>query len=271
MTLIHIESINDPRLEIYRQLKSSNRTRYLNRFIAEGKRVVQRLLESDFEADSVLITDKRVAQMGHTFPAELPVYVVPRAEASQLVGYAFHLGMLGCGIRKASPDIDEITAAAGKHATFVACPNVQDPDNIGALIRIASVFGATAVLLGQECADAFSRRNLRVSMGHVLRIPIITCPDLPQTLRHLQANWGADVFGTVLDDEAESLEKVRRSDRMVILLGNEGHGLDDQWLQLCDRKVVIPMQGETDSLNVSVSAGVFLYHFCHVQLAAVGK
>lgn len=268
MTLIHVESINDPRLEVYRQLKGSNRTRYLNRFIAEGKRVVQRLLESEYEADSVLLTDKRVSQLGHTYPVDLPVYVVPHAEARQLVGYAFHTGVLGCGIRKASPDIDEITAAAGKRATFVACPNVQDPDNIGALIRIASAFGATAVLLGQDCPDAFSRRNLRVSMGNVLRLPIITCGDLSQTLRHLQSSWGAEVVATVLDDEAESLEQVQRSDRMVILFGNEAHGLDPEWVQLCDRKVMIPMQGGTDSLNVSVSAGIFLYHFCHVQLAA---
>jgi tRNA G18 (ribose-2'-O)-methylase SpoU len=80
-------------------------------------------------------------------------------------------------------------------------------------------------------------------------------------LRRLREEWGVELAATVLDAEAEPLDRARRAGRVGVLFGSEAQGLDAQWVQACDRKVTIPMQWGTDSLNVAVATGVFLYHF----------
>jgi len=92
-------------------------------------------------------------------------------------------------------------------------------------------------------------------------VPIVRCEDLYTDLARLRDRWGVQLIATVLSDDAEPIQQAARPDRIALLFGGEGYGLDEQWVRLCDRKVTIPMKLGTDSLNVAISAGVFLYHF----------
>ena len=92
-------------------------------------------------------------------------------------------------------------------------------------------------------------------------IPIIRSDDLLRDIRRLKQSWGFEMVATVLDERAEPLNLAPRGKRMGILFGNEAQGLDSQTLEACDRRITIPMQRGTDSLNVAVAAGIFLYHF----------
>ena len=145
--------------------------------------------------------------------------------------------------------------------TLVVCPEIEKTDNLGALIRIAAGFGATAMVLGERCCDPFFRQSVRVSMGSVFKLPIVRTDDLARDLRRLRGEFGVELIATVLDEEAERLEDVGRPRRLGLLLGNEGQGLPAEIVALCDRRVTIPMKLGTDSLNVAVAAGIFLYHF----------
>jgi tRNA G18 (ribose-2'-O)-methylase SpoU len=260
MPLVPIRSLDDPRLDIYRDLKRSNLTRWSGRFIAEGAKVVERLLASDFPVESVLVSERRVEQLFATVPVDVPVLVVPQELAEQLVGYNFHTGVLACGRRKPAPDLDVLLRDAASPVTLVACPNVDDPENLGAIIRLCRAFGVAALLLGGECADPFSRRVLRVSMGNAFRLPIVDSEDLRRDLEHLRAAWRVELTATALDQGAEELTGAGRAERIALLFGNEAHGLDREWIELCDRRITIPMHGGTDSLNVAVAAGIFLFH-----------
>ena len=93
------------------------------------------------------------------------------------------------------------------------------------------------------------------------RIPLVQSTDLRADLAALRQKHGVELWATVLDDEAVSLDQARRGQRVGLLLGNEGPGLDPDIVRLCDRKVTIPMRRGTDSLNVGASCAVFLYHF----------
>jgi tRNA G18 (ribose-2'-O)-methylase SpoU len=187
--------------------------------------------------------------------------VLPHRLAQMVVGQKFHAGMLGCGLRRDPPPLPELATSDRQHL-FVACAGTENPDNIGAIIRIAAAFGVTAVLLGSGCSDPFSRRALRVSMGNALRVPILECGDgLAGQLLDLKRHCGAELVASLLADNAEHLREVTAGGSVVVLLGNEDAGLSDEFVELADRRVTIPMHSGTDSLNVSVAAGIFLHHF----------
>lgn len=261
MPLVMIESLDDPRLDMYRHLKKTNLTRWSGQFITEGKKLTIQLLQSDWPVHSALCSDRYVDELAPFVTDRVPVYVLPHAQAQLVVGFSFHCGMLGCGFRRPEPTLAELMARPGRHL-LVACPKTENPDNIGAIIRISAGFGVTAVLLGKGCANPFSRRALRVSMGNALNIPILEAGDeLQDQLLDLRRNYGASLLATVLDESAEPLRQVQCPGHCVLLLGNEDAGLAPEWIELSDRRITIPMRPGTDSLNVAVAAGIFLHHF----------
>jgi tRNA G18 (ribose-2'-O)-methylase SpoU len=261
--LIEITSHDDRRLDPYRNLKQSNLTRWSGLFIAEGEKLTRRLLESPFEAASVLVERNYVDAFAPLVKPETPLLVVDQKQVERIVGFNFHRGVLACGRRRPFATIDQV-AAGRSHATLVVCPDVQDPENMGAVLRISAGLGADAVVLGRRCADPLSRRVLRVSMGAALRLPLVESPNLPEDLQRLRSEWDYELIATVLDPDAEPLDRMRRGNRTALLFGSEGHGLERSLVERCDRKATIPMQPDTDSLNVSVAAGIFLHHFLRV-------
>ena len=261
MPRIAIESLDDPRVQMYRQLKSSNLLRDRRLFIAEGTRLVERLLASDFATDSVLIAERRADEWGPKVPADVPLYVVPQELGEQLTGFNFHVGVLACGVRQPTRTIDATLPRDAQWQTVVICPNCDNPENLGAIIRIGSAFGIDALLLGRSCCDPFSRRVLRVSMGTALRLPIIESADLERDVERLRTEWKLELIATVLDETAALLSDATRGPRIGLLFGNEADGLDSRWQGKCDRRLTIPMRLGTDSLNVAVAAGIFLHHF----------
>ena len=262
MPLIPITTIDDPRLLSYRELSQRNLTRQSGLFIAEGEKVVERLIASDFEVASLLAEPAFAERYAPQVPSETPIYVVSRDQLEATIGFNFHRGILACGRRRPKPRIPEFVAQlAGTKSTVVVCPNVHDPTNLGSIIRSTAAFGCDAILLGSLCADPFSRRVLRVSMGTALHLPILESSDLLADLGALAAEH-YELVATVIDSTAEPLATAQRTSRLALLLGSEAHGLGSQWLNLAHRRVTIPMHVGIDSLNVSVAAAVLLYHFC---------
>jgi tRNA G18 (ribose-2'-O)-methylase SpoU len=261
MPLIDISDLDDPRLHVYRNLKKTNLTRWSSQFIAEGKKLTIQLLQSDFDVASVLTSDKHVELLRPHLREDVPAFVLPHRLAQMLVGQTFHAGMLGCGLRKSPPSLDDLMKINRRHL-FVVCCGVENPENIGGIIRVAAGFGATALLLGTGCSDPFCRRALRVSMGNSLNIPIIAAGnDLGTALTTLQSQYSVKLVASVLDERTQRLRDIESSSHIALLLGNEDSGLGTEWLEMCDHRVTIPMQSGTDSLNVTVAAGIFLHHF----------
>lgn len=264
MTHHNIDSLDDPRLIYYRDLNRTNLAETSGRFIAEGWRLVERVLRSRFPIESVFVSDDYRERVTPYVPAGVPIYVATRAMMSETVGFKFHRGVLACALRRPGPTADEILGglALESEATIVVCPEIQDPENLGTVIRSSAAFGCDAVLLGPGSADPFCRRVLRVSMGTVLQLPVAESPDLLGLVDALAERGGFERVAAVLDDAALSLQTMIRPRRLALLFGNEAVGLSDEWLRHADRLAKITMRRGTDSLNVGVAAGVFLYHFC---------
>jgi tRNA G18 (ribose-2'-O)-methylase SpoU len=264
--IIPIHALDDPRVFHYRNLKERELARLGGRFIAEGEWVVRRLLESSYATESVLVIERKAELIAPHVPGHVPVYVTTPAVMEQILGFDFHSGIMAVGVRGPSPKIDDIirTAADPRRITLAVCPQIEKTDNMGAVIRVAAAFGATAMILGERCCDPFYRQSVRVSMGAALKIPIVRSSDLFADLRTLKQSHGVELIATVLEADAQPLETAVRGQRIALLFGNEGYGLDQKLIEVCDRRVTIPMHMGTDSLNVAVAAAVFLYHFTRV-------
>jgi tRNA G18 (ribose-2'-O)-methylase SpoU len=258
-----LDSVSDPRLVPYRDLKRSNLTRWSGRFIAEGEKLVRRLLASRFALDSVLVAERFLDEFEPLVPPEVLLLVVPDGLVPEIVGFNFHRGVLACGRRLPRRTLDETVSNQGR-LTLVICPDVQDPENLGGILRASAAFGADAVVLGERCGDPFSRRVLRVSMGTAFQVPIVESQDLAADLDRLRDQFGVELAATVLADDAERLSDTGRPQRLGLLFGSEGHGLDPEWVARCPRRITVPMAGGTDSLNVAMAVAVCLYHFAHV-------
>jgi tRNA G18 (ribose-2'-O)-methylase SpoU len=260
MPTIRLETCDDSRLEPYRNLKSSNARRGAGRFVVEGRLLVQRLLASDFQVHSLLVDDRSLAELDESVVQRCDVLVLPHDGIEQVVGFNFHRGMLACAQRKPNPDLAALCGQCVGPLTLAVCPDVQDPVNLGSILRIASAFGVQAVALGSACADPFSRRALRVSMGASLHVPVAVTDNLAAELVSLRDSQHVELWATVVDADATPFDQPDRPQRLAILFGSEGLGLAPRWRDLCDRLITVPMRPGIDSLNVSVAAGIVLYH-----------
>lgn len=255
-----IDSIDDPRIAAYRNLRDRT-LRGEGIFVAEGRLLVHRLLNSAFPAESVLAAGQYAEEFARVTPAEVPLYLATERLLRRIVGFDFHRGALAAGRRRPLPTMVELLDGLAQHrrASVVVLPEVTKPENLGLIVRSAAALGAGGVLLGERSCDPLARRALRLSMGSVFEVPLARSVDLAADLFLLRRQFGYEVFAAVLDPEAEPLPDVRWPDRTAILFGNEFDGLSDHWLAGCGRRVTIPMRPGIDSLNLGVAAGIVLY------------
>ena len=142
---------------------------------------------------------------------------------------------------------------------FLALEGVQDPGNVGTILRTALAFGADGVIADGCCGDLFSPKALRASMGAALHLPLLQTENLSKTLAEKKKQ--NRLFVTALREDAISLPTVSVPDHFILVIGNEGHGVSDATLSLADETVIIPMNGKIQSLNASSAASVALYEF----------
>lgn len=155
------------------------------------------------------------------------------------------------------------TPAATLHSLngrrLVALDGVQDPGNVGAVLRSAAAFGWQGVLLGAGCADAFGLKALRAGMSSTVKLPVVRTNDLPQSLQELRAQ-GYLCLAARLED-SEELPSVPSECPCVLVIGSEGRGICQAVAEACDKSVRIPIAPQMESLNAAVAAAVLMWHY----------
>jgi tRNA G18 (ribose-2'-O)-methylase SpoU len=188
------------------------------------------------------------------------------------VGFDFHRGIVGCGVRRKRASVNELLASAEfnsseacsggpRRRVLVAIEGIQDLENIGGILRNCAGLGIEHILIGPGCADPFSRRALRVSMGTTLQLNLWYADRIPSWLPQLARQHGFKTYATCLSENAKPLESFRPSERSLIVFGNEKDGLPAATVEACEEQLCIPMSGRIDSLNVAVAAGIVLHYF----------
>ena len=229
-------------------------------FVAEGRLVVRRLIESErYEIVSVVVTPAASESLADIRPRiRCPVQVMERSELASLSGFDFHRGCLGIAKRPAAERPLDAFAGARR---LMALESVANPDNIGGLFRVAAAFDAGGVLLDRASGDPYYRKAIRTSMGATLDVPFTRLVSWTADLGLLHSR-GFQIAALTPDRAATPLAAyaatVGRDQPLVLLLGAEGSGLTAEALSLADVRVRIPIAAGVDSLNVVVAAGIAL-------------
>jgi tRNA G18 (ribose-2'-O)-methylase SpoU len=252
-------ALDDARLAGYRDLQDRRLGEASGCFIAESEVVVRKLLAAGLAIESLLLTAPRLAALEPALaaaPGDYPVFLVPQTVMDQLAGFHVHRGCLAIARR---PHHRAIPPDA---ALVVVLVDLVDVDNLGAIARNAAAFGADALVLSPRCADPFYRKAVRTSAGAVLSLPIVRATRWPDDVVALRDEHGFALVGAVVAEDATPLSTFAPPERVAILLGAEGPGLDPVMQRLCDHRVTIPMAKApgVDSLNVATASAVFLYH-----------
>lgn len=251
----------DHLLEDYRQLVGSPRSAC---FLVEGRWPVEALLRSELCVRSVLLVEGQHADLERLASQRAPVLRQPRSVVRALVGYPFHRGVLACADRPtARPLVGAVTGGC-----VVVCPRLADESNLGTVVRNAAALGASAVAVpADRGADVYARKAIRTSAGAVFRMPIIQALQLYEEVQQLRS-LGYTVVGSVLGQDAITINEVPSLTDWVLLLGSEAEGLEECWREMCDLKVTIPMRSGIDSLNVACSSAILLHQLVNPRGSA---
>ena len=250
--------MSDP-LDSYRLVGDPAALERAGLFVAEGRLIVERLLEGAHRIHSVLVTPAAAAALTDAFARRPDVTILVREPGvlEHVTGIDFHRGCLALAYRHAhAVSLDTL----GDARRILAIEGVANPDNIGGLFRTAFALGVDAVLLNATAGDPQYRKAIRTSMGATLRVPYFRADDWFATLDDLRRR-GFRVLALTPQPEAVSLDemKVEASQRLVILVGAEGPGLSGGTLTTSVDRVRIDIDPRADSLNVVVAAAIALY------------
>lgn len=186
--------------------------------------------------------------------ASTPVRFEPREALDRLAGGGAHQGVVALGAAKKYAEIGHISSKA---RLLVVLDGVEDPHNLGAIIRTAHAAGADAVVIPERRAAGLTETVAKSSAGAIEHLPVVRVTNINRTLEELKSQgywiYGIDERGT------ESYSSVVWNTPTAIVLGAEGRGLHELVRKHCDTLVRIPMSGHIASLNVSVAAGIILF------------
>ena len=149
---------------------------------------------------------------------------------------------------------------------IIALDDVQDPGNLGTIIRTADSANLKQIILSKNSADPYNPKVVRSTMGGIFRVNIIEADNLEETLKQTQKN-GFKVMVTVLDTQKSIFDA--NYNKKVIVIGNEANGISKSIQNIADEKVKIPMLGKTESLNASVAAGVMIYEYVREKAKSI--
>lgn len=162
-----------------------------------------------------------------------------------------------CILKMPAYDLEDLLGAEGKNPLLLVTESIQDPGNLGTMFRTAEGAGATGILMNKSTVDVFNPKTIRSTMGSIYRMPFLYTEDLQEAVTNLGKKgvhfFAAHLKGTASYDE-EDYKKPS-----AFLIGNEGNGLSEETAELADTYIRIPMEGELESLNAAMAAGILLY------------
>lgn len=234
-------------------------------FMGEGYVPIERMLDSGHRMRSVLLHPKRlnrfIPTMSRPEMAGVPVYVGEQDVIAEIVGFNMYRSCLASGFRAPMPTVDDLARSCRR---IVVLEALNDDQNVGAIARAARAFGIDGIVISPTCNDPYQRRTVRVSMGEILHMPVAraSADDWPGAIETLHTN-GFQTWAMTPAVDAVDLWDVEVPDKVAIVLGAEGHGLEAATMETTTHQVRIPISSVVDSLNVG--------HAAAVTFAAVGR
>lgn len=249
-----ITSTSNPQVKRLLQLQKKSKARNEEKvFLVEGLRMFSEVpkerVEKVYISES-LYNRKKLVQDLRDFDVE----ILSDSVFSRVSDTKTPQGIL-CIVRQKTYDLEKIFKIKNPH--FIILDNLQDPGNLGTIVRTAEGAGVDAVFLSKESVDIYNPKTIRSTMGSIYRMPVIYVEDLLKLLKTLK-NQGILSYAAHLEGE-RSYDLENYQTGTAILIGNEGNGLREEVANAADIRVKIPMQGQVESLNAAVAATVFMF------------
>ncbi|MDH3678937.1 MAG: RNA methyltransferase [Acidimicrobiia bacterium] len=255
----------DRRIEVFQGLRDHTLRRRREQpdgdlagvFVAEGDLVVERAIAAGYRLHSILVDGRRTKPLPAVIDDCVPVYAAGPEVLQRITGYHLHRGMLACFHRRELLTVADALASA---TTVAVVEGVNNPTNLGVILRCAAGLGVDAFLLDRTCCDPLYRRSGRVSMGEAYALPYARLDTVPTGLDQLRGSGFTTLALTPAADADDIAElQLGPDERVALLLGAEGPGLTAASLAAADRRVRIPMARSVDSINVGSAAAVAFY------------
>jgi TrmH family RNA methyltransferase len=230
-------------------------------FVCEGARLILDGIESGHTPEALYTTQRafeRYPALQEAAKASDKAYLITEALAEKIAETSSPQGVFAV-FKKLDNGKTPATIKSGDgKRSYVLLSQVQDPGNVGAILRTCEAFGVTEVLLSADCADPYSPKVLRAGMGAVFRQPLRLCANLLTEMETLRES-GVHLFAAALGEDSRRLGEIAFPPAAGVLIGNEGNGLPEELIAACDDCLLIPMPGGAESLNAAVAAGILVW------------
>ena len=244
-----IESSSNPKVKKWMKLKQKKYRYQSNEFIVEGEHLVLEAMNSNVVKE-ILVKEGSTVHLNPAFNGKQPVYILKENLFTQIASTETPQPIMAvCEMKSKTIE---------RQNRLLLLDRVQDPGNLGTLLRSVVAFGFDGVILGDGSVDVYNEKVIRSTQGAIFKIPI-EFHSLKEYVPMLQAN-GVKVYGTSLEN-GQPLGEIEEDSQMAFILGNEGQGVNPELLSTTNRNIFIEMTQNIESLNVSIAGSIIMYRF----------
>lgn len=244
---VMITSTQNERVKEWRKLHTRKGRSRANMFLVEGFHLIEEALKSHWTIEQLIVEDGKEVP---TWAQSLPMTIVSSSVFNDIAQTETPQGIAAV-VQMKTLNFNPTT-----HVLLIDA--IQDPGNLGTIIRTADAAGFSAIFLGQGTVDMYNDKVVRATQGSLFHIPIIQT-HLEQTIKTLRQK-GYKIWATDITPEASVYHQKDVPNKSAVILGNEGAGIDQNFVNQADTVVKIPIYGQAESLNVSVAAGILMYY-----------
>jgi TrmH family RNA methyltransferase len=253
--------LSNSQIKLIRSLEQKKYRNLHELYVAEGEKIVSEILEANVKFEKIYVTEKWIKKHKDLFKKnEQSITIISDTELNKIS--FLHTPNEALALMPIQyPNIKNINVS---DRLILALDQIQDPGNMGTIIRIADWFGIDAIVCSENCVDVYNPKVIQATMGAFLRVKAYYT-QMIDFLKEQKSN-NLPIYGATLNGEIIYTTKL--TDYGIILMGNESKGIDENLLSLIDKPLFIPKYGGAESLNVSVATGIICSEFVRRKLNA---
>lgn len=250
-----IRSKQNAHIKAWKKLLTPKGRKKSKSFLIEGTHLAQETLKWDVPVKHWIITEdyykNHIQELA--LPINSPINIIDVDVAKELSATQTPQGIF------AEVLINNKQTEMIKGSRYLLVDRVQDPGNLGTMIRTADAAGYDAIIIGEGSVDIYNEKVIRSTQGSIWHLPVLEMP-LEKAIEDLKA-MGVQILATALNNDAVSYKNIEQNTPVAIIVGNEGQGVSETIQKLSDQLIFIPMGGHAESLNVGVATGILLFHY----------
>ncbi|MCX7737115.1 MAG: RNA methyltransferase [Candidatus Kapabacteria bacterium] len=260
---VKIDDLSDPRISLYKNLRFTPKTHQDKRlFIAEGKRLVNKLLKTQIPIYSIFATDEYIAEneilISNRINKETVIYSAEKKLMERIVGFRLHTGVMALAYQPEDIKIGEM------RGMIVATNGINNAENIGSIVRNMIGFGIDNIIVDKKSASPYLRRAVRVSMGSIFFCNVCHSDNLTDDINILRRR-GYKIVSFEISDKSKFINEHKFDKNTLLIFGSEDKGIEEDILELSDITLKIPMSERIDSFNVASSSAVVFYEISKMK------